>query len=246
MRSNCSPVYGWSIRNGYKQGKPSLNLHRLLGYRKEKDGRIEIDEEEAEVIRMIYRRYLAGYSTYRMALDFNEEQIMGTPWNDMRILKILRNERYMGDCLLQKSFVSDSGKQTNNEGQMTQYYIEDHHPAIISREDWEATQQRLDEHKKKRYPLSSMLHCAYCGATLIRSIADGRTISWRCATYIHHKKAACKGVKVPDRIVQAFHEKNPITEPMIVKETDHALRTQSRTLEHYDFSPLALQGKPGK
>ena len=235
----------WSIRSGYKQGKPALSIQRLLGYRKAKDGKIEIDEEEAAIVRMIFSRYLAGGSTKRIAKELTEEQVMGMPWNDLRILKTLKNERYIGDCLLQKTFVADSGKQVRNEGQLAQYYIEDHHPAIIGRDVWEAAQLRLKACANKSYPFSGMLRCAYCGATLIRSIADGKTVSWRCATYLHHRKAACKGVKVPDRIVQAFHEKNPITEPMVVKETDNAGRTQSRTLEHYDFSPLSLSGRPG-
>ena len=239
----------WSIRSGYKQGKPALSLQRLLGYRKGRDGKIEIDEEEVAVVRQIYQQYLAGYTTGRIARDFNEDKVsreLDKPWSSQCIRRMLRNERYMGDCLLQKSFVSDSGRQIRNKGQMAQYYIEDHHPAIISREDWEAAQRLREKDSKKSYPFSSMLRCAYCGATLIRSIADGRTVSWRCATYLHHGKKACKGIKVPDRIVQAFHGKNPITKPMVVQEAENAVRTQSRTLEHYHFTPLSLYSRTGE
>ena len=247
-RTVCKNVQ-WSIRSGYRQGKPGLSLQRLLGYRKGKGGKVEIDEEEAEIVRMIYRRYLAGCTTGRIAREFNEGNVhreIDKPWSSQCIRRLLSNERYIGDCLLQKTFVLDSGLQVRNKGQMAQYYIEDHHPAIISREDWESVQKLLEQDSKKSYPFSSMLRCPYCGATLIRVIAEKKWVSWKCGTYLHHGKAACIGVSVPDHIVQAFHEKNPITEPMAVKEVNRGKRIRYKLPEHYDFSPLSLSGWPGR
>ena len=247
-KSVCKNIQ-WSIRNRYKQGNPPLSIQNLLGYRKDAKGNMEIDEEQAEIVRLIYRRYLAGDSAYGIAKQFNEEEmpgIKGKPWNDIRIMSILSNERYIGDCLLQKTYIADNGRQVLNKGQLPQYYIDNHHPAIISRDDWEAVQQRREACRKHHYPFSGMLCCAYCGATLIRVTAEKQYIGWKCATYLHHGKKACKGIKVPDRIVQAFHEKNPIIEPMVVEEADNAVRTQSRTLEHYHFSPLSFCSRPGR
>jgi len=246
-RRSVSKNIQWSIRTGYKKGKPSNAIQRLYGFRKGKDGRIETDPEQAVVIRRIYRLYLAGETPNYIASVLNEEEVprdIGQPWSGQYLRRILRNERYTGDCLLQKSFVADTGRQVRNKGQMDKYYVSDHHPAIISREDWEEAQRMRKSRTTKRYPLTSLLKCARCGASLIRVTAEKRWVSWVCATYLRRGKAACAGTRLPDHIAQAFHERNPITEPMTVQEADDARSAKKRTTEHYRFTALSENTRP--
>ena len=241
-RRSVSKNIQWSIRTGYRKGKPSNAIQRLYGFRKGEDGRIEIDPAQAEVIKRIYGLYLAGETPNYIASGLNEEEVprdTDQPWSGQYLRRILRNERYTGDCLLQKSFVADTGRQVRNKGEMDKYYVREHHPAIISRGDWEEAQRLRKARMTKRYPLSGLLKCARCGAGLIRVVAEKKWVSWVCATYLHHRKAACAGTSLPDHIAQAFHEMNPITEPMIVQEADDARSARKRTAEHYHFSPIS-------
>ena len=126
------------------------------------DGRIEIDPGQAEVIKRIYRLYLAGETPPSIARSLNAEKVprdFDKPWSGQYLLRILGNERYTGDCLLQKSFVADTGRQVRNKGQLDRYYVREHHPAIVSREVWEAAQRLREVRRTKRYPLTSMLRC---------------------------------------------------------------------------------------
>lgn len=246
-RRSVSKNIQWSIRTGYKKGKPSNAIQRLYGFRKGADGRIEIDPAQVEVIRRIYGLYLAGETPNYIASVLNEEEVprdIGQPWSGQYLRRILRNERYTGDCLLQKSFVADTGRQVRNKGQMDKYYVSDHHPAIISREDWEEAQRLMEARMTKRYPLTSLLKCSRCGASLIRVVAERKWVTWVCATYLRRGKAACAGTRLPDHIAQAFHERNPITEPMTVQEADDARRAKKRTPEHYRFTALSQSTRP--
>ena len=239
-KSVCKNIQ-WSIRAGYQRGKISDGIQRLYGFCKNSGGRIEIDLEQAEVIRRIYDLFLRGESVNYIASLLNEEvpRDIDQPWSGQYLRRILGNERYMGDCLLQKSYVADTGKQMRNKGEMDRYYVRDHHPAIISRDVWQAVQQRLQATAKKSYPFSSLLHCPHCGATLIRVTAEKKYINWKCGTYLHEGKAACQGISISEWIIQDYHEKSPITEPLIIKEDENAKGKKPRTPEHYHFIPLS-------
>lgn len=239
-RSVCKNVQ-WSIRAGYQRGITSDGIQRLYGFSKSADRRIEIDPEQAKVIRRIYDLFLRGESPHYIASLLNEEEIprdIDQPWSGQYLRRILGNERYIGDCLLQKSFVADTGKQMRNKGEMDRYYVKDHHPGIISQDVWQAVQQRLKATTKMSYPFSSLLHCPHCGATLIRVTAEKKYINWKCGTYLHEGKAACPGISISEWIVQAYHEKNPIMQPLIVKEEENGKGKKPRTPEHYHFIPF--------
>ena len=245
-RSVCKNIQ-WSIRTGYKRGKPSNAIQRLYGFRKGADGRIEIDPEQAAVIQRIYRLYLLGETPPQIARILNDEKVprdIAHPWSGQNLLRILGNERYAGDCLLQKSFVAETGRQVCNKGQMDKYYVREHHPAIISREDWEAAQRIRETRKTKRYPLTGLLKCSRCGASLIRCAANTKRVTWVCATYLHHRKIACAGTKLPDHIAQVYYKMNPITEPIIVQEADDARSAKKKTPEHYRFTALSRNTRP--
>ena len=114
----------------YQRGEVQVNHSRFLGYTKDENGRLVIDPEQAEVVRRIYREYLDGYSTDKIAAGLERDGILtgaGNPrWHTSTVAKILRNEKYMGDALLQKTYTVDylSKKRIKNNGIMPQYYVE--------------------------------------------------------------------------------------------------------------------------
>lgn len=137
------------IQYRYQQGKVQVNLNRFLGYTKDENGNLVIDPKQAEVVRRIYREYLEGYSMKSIALHLEQDGILtgagNTKWYDSTINKILRNEKYMGDALLQKTVTTDflTKKRVKNTGVLPQYYVEDDHEAIIPKELFMQAQEEL-------------------------------------------------------------------------------------------------------
>ncbi len=139
----------WAIRNRMKEGTQKIPTNALYGYDTDDDGNMVVVESEAEVIRTIYRKFVQGTHPADIADSLNEEGIttvMGNPWSSSAVKNILRNEKYCGDVIMQKTITVDylTHKTKKNEGEMDQFYIKDHHDAIISREIWEIAQDMLD------------------------------------------------------------------------------------------------------
>ncbi len=117
-----------------------------MGYDMEEEGHLIINKEQAKVVRRIYRDFMEGYHPADIARRLNEEGIPGVSgkakWMKVTIEGMLRNEKYKGDSLLQKTYTADflTKKQVKNNGQIEQYYVKDSHPAIIPEEEWEAVQ----------------------------------------------------------------------------------------------------------
>lgn len=144
----------WSIQKNFQQGKPTINLERMLGYDMGENGEWIINEEQAETVREIFSLYLCGMSSYKVANAMNEKgrfTVNGCKWNPAKILKILQNEKYMGDLEMQKNVTVDmlSHLVKKNTGEAPRYYIKNHHPAIIDRESWEQVQVMVQDSKKK-------------------------------------------------------------------------------------------------
>ena len=155
----------WALRNKCLRGEVMVNTNRLLGYGKDEFGKLIIIPAQAKVVRKIFRLYLDGISAYKIAQVLDQlctPTYSNRPWNSQRIVSIISNEKYMGSCLMQKSFVDESGRQVPNRGQRDQYWIEHDHPAIISRKDWDQAQRIRQSRVRKVYPFSSLLHCAFC------------------------------------------------------------------------------------
>ena len=133
----------------YQQGQVQVNHTRFLGYTKDADGHLIIDPEQAEIVRRIYREYLEGKSMDKIAKGLEADGILTgagkRKWWTSTINKILRNEKYIGDALLQKTFTIDflSKKRIKNNGTMPQYYVEGDHDAIISKEVFLLVQEEL-------------------------------------------------------------------------------------------------------
>lgn len=121
------------IQYRYQQGKIHINHNRFLGYTKDKDGNLVIVPEEAEIVKRIYREYLEGSSMLQIARGLEADGILtgagNHRWHTSTINKILRNEKYIGDALLQKTYTVDflSKKRVPNNGIVPQYYVENSH-----------------------------------------------------------------------------------------------------------------------
>ena len=146
----------WTYRKNFEDGKVSFQYKRLLGYRKGEDGKPEIVPEEAAIVERIFEMLLAGQPVGLIAQTLQSENIE-IPGKDLSfsknmIMNILRNEKYCGDVLMQKTYTVDclTHKTKKNEGEVEQYFIPDHHPAIVEREVWDKAQVRLEQIAGKR------------------------------------------------------------------------------------------------
>lgn len=133
----------------YQQGKVQINHNRFLGYTKDADGNLIIDPEQAEVVKRIYREYLEGLNMDKIAAGLERDGILtsagGKRWHTSTINKILRNEKYIGDALLQKTYTTDFLNKTRvkNNGLVPQYYVEGNHEAIIPKDIYLQVQEEL-------------------------------------------------------------------------------------------------------
>ena len=139
------------------------------------------------------------------------------PWTSRRILSIVSNEKYMGACLMQKSFVDESGKQVPNNGQRDQYWVADDHPAIVSRADWDKAQQLRQSRVRNPYPFTGLLHCAFCGCVMIHVTHAGGWVSWICSRYLYKGKSFCIGSRISEPRLIALTRDQPIIGPVIVE-----------------------------
>ena len=149
---NISENCHWGIVRRFEAGQVIVNHNKFLGYTKDKDGNLVVVPEEAELVRRIYRLFLEGNSSYRIKRILESEGIRtvtgNTVWQATVIDKMLTNEKYMGDALLQKTYTVDflTKKKVVNKGIVPQYYIEDDHEAIIPKELF----YRVQEEKARR------------------------------------------------------------------------------------------------
>lgn len=165
----------WGVRKKMSDGKFSICYSSFLGYDKGEDGTLVINEEQAAVVRKIYRLFLDGLTPYSIAKQLTAEGIkspMGKDkWCQSTVRRILSNEKHKGCALLQKTCTESflTHKTIENNGKLTQYYVENSHPAIISEEVFEIVQQELERRKnmKSRYCgvdiLASKMICGQCG-----------------------------------------------------------------------------------
>ena len=146
---NKSEAIKWACRNRFSRGIPLFPTWCILGYDKDEFGKIFIVEEEAEVVRYIYRSYLNGISGPEIAKSLTSlgiPTVKGlTVWTSGSVYGILKNEKYCGDVLMQKTYTPDclTHRSVKNTGQERQYVMRNYHPAIVSKEDWNEVQNRL-------------------------------------------------------------------------------------------------------
>jgi site-specific DNA recombinase len=166
----------WGKRVSFQSGKVSFAYKSFLGYKKEND-KLLIDEDEAVIVKMIYRMFLvegksaSGIASHLTSLHIKTPTGKSTKWTQNTIDSILRNEKYKGDALLQKKYTINylSHILVKNTGQIPQYYVENNHPAIIDQDMWEQVQIELARRDElgAKYSSSdvfaSKLICEDCG-----------------------------------------------------------------------------------
>ena len=206
-------------RRLFKEGKCPFQYKNFIGYRRGPDGQPEIDPEGAKTIEHIFYGFLTGKTPAQLKTELEEMHILSpsgkTTWSKATIQNILRNEKYAGDVLLQKTFTADflTKKVKKNRGEVTQYYVTDNHPAIIPREIFQQVQLELarrssrpkvSQRKTKtergkytsKFALSERLVCGECGCMYRRTQwikRDGtKEYVWRCINRLENGKKYCK------------------------------------------------------
>ncbi len=214
---NISANVKWGKAQSAKQGNVPFQCKHFLGYTKNADGEIEIVPEEAEIVREIYERYLSGESLHGIKCYLEAKEIP-TPagcsvWRQETIRSILSNEKYKGDAIINKTYVSDciSKRIKANNGERNKYYIENNHPAIIDAGTFARVQEEIARRSGKpkvkqkgtktelsryssKYALSELLICGECRTPYRRCTwtAKGkRKIVWRCINRLDYGKKYC-------------------------------------------------------
>lgn len=197
----------WRIARQFESGRVIVNTTRFLGYDKNDDGELVINEEEAELVRRVFSEYLDGKSYAAIAKGLMKDKIKtvtgNEKWWDSTIAGMSENEKYCGDILLQKTITVDflTHKRKENKGQVQKYMINENHQLIIAKEIFDKVQDERerrallkgnlvgDRHKySSKYPFSAKVFCSHCGNIFKRrhwnSTNDLRKVVWQCKTYI--------------------------------------------------------------
>ena len=213
---SISKNVSWGKEKAFREGKVSFQYKYLLGYKKGADGKPEIVPEEAETVKLIFNMYLDGYTLLNIAdtlmLQGRRTATGKNIWSKGEVQRILKNEKYVGDALLQKSFTVDciTHKVVKNNGERPMYLVTDHHTPIVDRDTFNRVQQELARRTSKRkisdktkteqgkysgkYALSELLICGHCGTPYRRRIwsRNGKKQTvWRCISRLEHGKKYC-------------------------------------------------------
>ena len=192
----------------YQHGKVQVNHNRFLGYTKDAEGNLIIDPQQAEIVKRIYREYQEGYSMDKIKAGLERDGIPTgagkTTWHTSTINKILRNEKYSGDALLQKTYTTDFLNKTRvkNNGIVPQYYVEGNHEPIIPKNIFLKVQDELVRRItcvtangrkcgfSSRHAFSQIVFCSECGENFHRTQWNNRgkkSVVWRCLTRLYPK-----------------------------------------------------------
>lgn len=240
----------------YQNGEVQVNHNRFMGYTKDENGQLIIEPKEAKIIKRIYREYLQGASLKQIGDSLMKDGILTAAkkekWRPESVKKILQNEKYIGDALLQKTYTVDvlTKKRVKNNGIVPQYYVENNHEPIIPRDLYMQVQEEMlrrtnlhsGENKKKRvysskYALSSIVYCSKCGDIYRRIAWNNRgkhSIVWRCVNRVEHGPDGCDAPTIPEEEL----------ETVVVKALNHVLGDKDdmiKMLENNISTVLSLE-----
>ena len=214
---SISQNVSWGVRQAMREGKAKIQYKHLYGYERGEDGKPKIIPEQAEVVRDIYERFLAGHSIRMIKNELERQGIPaskgGAVWSESAIRSILKNEKYCGDVLMQKTYTQDciSHKQIRNTGQLPMYLVQDNHEGIVSRDRFNAVKAEFARRNagrapskklaptgrscySSRYALTERLVCGECGTLYRRCVWNKRGQKlpvWRCASRIDYGARYC-------------------------------------------------------
>ena len=201
-----------------RTGKANIQFKTLLGYKKGTDGEMVIVPEQAETVKLIYEMYLSGKTLRSIKESLEARGLRNatgtTEWTTSNLRTILSDEKYCGDVLRQKTFIRDciSKQVVKNTGQRPKYLIQNHHDAIIPREQFNAVQFEMARRRAQtgrsrksvptgtgkysgKYALSGLLFCGECGTAYRRVVwtqhGEKRAV-WRCPSRLDYGKKYCK------------------------------------------------------
>lgn len=212
---NISGNLRWSIKKRMELGD-YLGVNAPYGYRFI-DGKLVINNDEAIIVKRIFEMFLAGMGRQAIANVLNKEKISrgrnekSNTWYYHTISYILENERYIGDALLQKQFMTDTlpYHQVENHGQKPKYYVENSNPPIISRETFDAVKRLINARRVKEKKnnekniFSGKIKCSCCGSSFRRQIINGESY-WNCLSKSANR-TNCKSILIKDdEIKEAF------------------------------------------
>lgn len=209
---NISENIQWGIQRKFEKGKIYTKYKNFMGYTCV-DGEIVIVPEQADVVRKIFDLYLQGLTLGQIKAYLEAQGIKTVTgkeiWDTKTIQRMLTNEKYKGDTMLQKTFTEDfmTGKKSKNIGQRNKYYVKDSHTAIVSAEVFDKVKEEMAKRSRLvtsedgtvevigskyngKYILGNLLICGNCGAAYRRRTERGIVV-WRCATRIEKGKEAC-------------------------------------------------------
>lgn len=210
----------WGQRKRMADGHGCIGFSHFLGYDRGPKGEFVINEDQAKIVKRIFNEYLDGRNTAQIAKGLSSDGIKTVTgkdrWHPSTIQSILRNEKYIGDCLMQKYYIDDflTKKLVKNEGELQQYYVKGHHEPIISEDVFNAVQRKLKAGPQKKHlsgarDFSSMVICGDCGAyygsKVWHSNDKYRKIMYRC-----NNKYKCGNCNTPavseERLKTSFVE----------------------------------------
>ena len=213
LSQNCK----WAAKKRFENGTFIIG-YPPYGY-KNVNGEMVVVEEEAEVVRRIFKEALNGSGMSLIAKGLQKDGIATrrrSKWNSSTINDMLRNEKYTGDSCFQKTFTDDDFTRHSNHGEENMYLIQNHHEPIVSHEDFNKVQGILSQRGlekgnnaeegkyQERYAFSGKIKCGECGSTFKRRkhyLPSGNYIAWSCSSHIEDRKT-CKMLYVTDRALK--------------------------------------------
>lgn len=206
VSDNCK----WKIRKGFADGKPTYTT--IYGYKMRK-GEFIVVPEEAEIVKTVFALFLSGLGRNAIMKRLISDGVTnrsGKPFSETAIAGMLQNEKYVGDLILQKTFVEDhlTKVQRPNLGELPQYYIMDDHQAVIDRETFDRAQAEIERRRviapkqkqHQHYPFTGMIVCGNCGCHYKRKVSNGK-IAWNCGTFLQKGKAFCHAKQIPEDVL---------------------------------------------
>ena len=208
-----------------------IGFNGCIGYDYDsKTKSITINEDEAKIVRYIFNRYAEGYGASTIGKELRQMNIKTKKghdrWSDTVITGIIKNEKYIGDCLFGKTYTVDpiEKKRIPNKGQYDMVYMENHHEAIIDKETYQKANQYLEARSrgkrqliegefldfKGKYPFSRKIRCGFCGAVFTRRHHKQTSIdykaTWKCLTTTREGAVFCRDSAIVDEktIKEAF------------------------------------------
>lgn len=188
---NNSENVKWAKRKRFEQGLPHAKVI-LYGYLWE-DNQMIVVPEEADVVKRIYKDYMAGKTALAIAKELSESGITTkrlSRWSGTSINYILTNVHYTGNLLLQKSYVESplTHKTRKNKGELPRYWVENTHEAIVSQELFDSVQKEMARRRGLRFTdascFSRKIKCPFCGHSYIYYKDKNLSHDY----WVHHRK----------------------------------------------------------